>query len=554
MTDFRALLKFYLRALWYHRWAMLAFTWAICIVGWACIVALPDQYTATTRVQVDADRPLAPLLREIMGPIDPDQQMLAMRVDLLSTPAMESVVQRAGILGPHATESDVRREAAIVGRHVRLIIKDLKYFDISYDDTSPSRAQRIIESLINTLIERNVAAARREMERALRFVEAQIVGYEVRLRDAEARLAEFQREHGGDIGTPQGYARRLEELSGEQQKLKADHNAKIWQRDRIRAELQRTPEWLTEQQLAGPGGLSPRQEYLERLREKYAELSAHYTDSHPDVAALKAQISEAENELTKETPAKGRAAAAAAGHKLPNPNYYRLQQDLLNVEAQIVNAKLQTDAVESSIQNLHALSSQLPDIEAQTSQLNRDYDVVRASYAKLIERREAILLAQNMAGEKTAVAFQIVERPQTSNAPTGPNRPMFLTAVAVAGLAASIGYVVIAVTLAGEPPGTLEGLRAIVNRPVIGVISMLRRQRPLRTAASISAFATAWVALLAIFTGLVYVYFYGLTRYQPRFANLTPQSWSIVSASSEACDTNLASTTSTDPSRRGACH
>jgi polysaccharide chain length determinant protein (PEP-CTERM system associated) len=551
MMDFKALVNFYARALWCHRWTILGVAWGICIVGWASIVALPDQYTARARVQVDADRPLAPLLRDILGAIDPDQQMVAMRADLLSTPAMESVVQRAGILGPDATQADIRVEASAIARRVRLLVRDRNIFDISYDDTEPWRAQRIMESIVDTLVDRNVAAARRETERALRFIDTQIRSYDVRLRDAEARLAEFQRQHGGELGTSQGYTRRLEELSADEQRLKADHNAKIWQRDRLRAELHRTPEWLSE--AAALGAMTPRQEYLESLRQKYAELlSKQYTDNHPDVAVLKAQIIEAEDRLGTGSP--GRTNFTAAARKVPNPNYQRFQQDLLSVETQIVSAQLQREAVASSIESLRAMSSQLPEIEAQTAQLDRDYNVVRASYAKLIERREAILLAQNMAGEKTAVVFQALEKPQTSNAATGPNRPLFFTAVAAAGIGASVGYAFLKISLAGEAAGTLEGLRAIVNRPVIGIISTLRRRRPLRTATSVSAFAIAWLTLVAMFGGLVYVYFYQLTQFQPSLANLTQRSWFISTASSEPCDPNLAAITLLNPSRRAACH
>lgn len=547
--DYRALVNFYARALWCHRWAILGIAWGICIVGWITIIALPDHYTARARVQVDADRPLAPLLRDIVGTIDPDQQMVTMRADLLSTSSMESVVQRAGILGPDATQTDIRVEGMAIARGVRILVKDRNMFDISYDHTEPWRALRIIQSIVDTLVDRNVAAARREAERALRFIDTQIHSYEARLRDAEVRLADFQRQHGGELGTPQGYTRRLEELSADEQKLKADQNAKVWQRDRIRAELNRTPEWLPEQQLAAAGGSTPRQEYLESLRQKYAELlSKHYTDNHPDVAALKAQIIEAE-----ESPARARVAGPGP-RKVSNPNYQRLQQDLLNVEAQIVSTQLQREAVASSIESLRGMSSQLPDIEAQTAQLNRDYNIVRASYAKLIERREAILLAQNMAGENTAVAFLAVERPQISNAPTGPNRPLFFAAVAAAAIGASAGYAFLRIVLAGEAAGTLEGLRAIVNRPVIGIISMLQRRRPLRTATSLSAFAIAWLTLVAIFGGLVYVYFYQVTKFQPSLANLSRQSRFISSASSEPCDPNLAPIAWSDPSRRAACH
>lgn len=212
--------------------------------------------------------------------------------------------------------------------------------------------------------------------------------------------------------------------------------------------------------------------------------------------------------------------------------------------------------MDSSIQSLRTIESQIPEIEAQTAELNRDYKILQSSYAKLIERREAIRLAEDMEGANSAVAFQTVEKPRTSSAPIGPNRPLYFTAVTGAGIGGGIGYAILAVALAGEAPGTLEGLRAIVTRPVIGVVSMVRRRRPFRTAASLSTFAIGWLMLVVIFTGLVYVYSHQLTQFQPRgLANQIRQSWSMVIASSESCDTNLAPITGLHPPRRpAACH
>lgn len=506
MNDLKALAAFYMRSLWRRRWGILALTWIGCIAGWMVIVGLPDSYTSKAKVTVDADRLLAPLLRDIMGQTDPDQQMLAMQADLRSKPALQSVARKAEMVAGTATEAEENEAALNLARRVRLLIMDRSAFEISYEDRDPWRAQRVVQSIVDTLVERNLDAARRETEKALSFIDTEIQGYEGRLRQAEERLAEFQRQHGGEFGTTQGITRRLEELTSELQQSEAERKAKEWQRDRIYVELQRVPEWITEAQFAVSGGMSPAQDRLEQLRAQYDALTTRYTEKHPDVATLMAQILETEGRLLAEAKTAARTAAAPGARRLTNPTHQRLQQDLLSAEAQIIAAQRRGEAISASIASLRTMSSELPDIEAQLAQLNRDYNIVRASYGKLIERREALSLAQNMAGQKAAIVFQTVERPQLPTVPSSPNRPVLILAVAAASVAAGLGYGLVRIVIAGAGPGTIAAVRTISGYPVLGAISAVRRHELARTAASVCVFAALVLALAAILGGLIYVH------------------------------------------------
>ena len=43
----------YLRGMWQYRWYGVAVGWLVCVVGWAVVVMLPNQYEASARVYVD---------------------------------------------------------------------------------------------------------------------------------------------------------------------------------------------------------------------------------------------------------------------------------------------------------------------------------------------------------------------------------------------------------------------------------------------------------------------------------------------------------------------
>jgi polysaccharide chain length determinant protein (PEP-CTERM system associated) len=511
MVDIKALLAFYGRGFWRRKWTILALAWAVCVVGWIGVAALPDKYTVKSKVQVDTDRllPPTPLIREMTGQVDPDlqrtSQMASVRNELVSKEAMQDVVHSAQLLGPGATEVEEQVAAADLANRVHVLVVDQDVLDISYEDKEPRRAMRVVESVVGALVDRNVAAIRGQTEQALKFIDTQIDDYERRLRDAEGRLADFERQNGNSLSTSRDYTNRLQELTTEQQQLDAEQKAKTWQRDRIKDELQHTPEWLTEQQTSTGTATGQLQTHLEELRQQYAELSQRATDKHPDVVALKAQIQEAEKR-SAQAPSTAQYSAGTTIRKSPNSNYQALHQELINVEGELIAAQQRAESVNQSIATLRESSARLPDIEARTAQLNRDYDLVRASYSKLIERRETFAIALNMSKEKTAAAFRMVETPKMPVVPSGPDRALLSIAVGLGSLAFGFAYAAARMLLVDASPGTVEELRALVGRPVLGVLSIVRQRRPLRTAAQYSAFVTASLAFVVVLGGLVYAY------------------------------------------------
>jgi len=515
MLDIKALLIFYGRGFWRRRWNILALAWAVCILGWLGVAALPDKYTVKAKVQVDTDRllPPTPLVREVTGQVDPDlqraAQMTSVRNDLVSKDAMLQVVQSAKLLGAGVSEAQEQVAAADLANHVLVRVMDQDVLDISYENKDPRRALLVVESVVGALVDRNVAAIRTQTGQALKFIDTQIEDYEHRLRDAENRLADFERQNGGALSSSRDYTYRLQELTTQQQQLDAEQKAKTWQRDRIKDELQHTPEWLTEQQTTTGTASSQIQTHLEELRQQYAELSQRATDKHPDVVALKAQIQEAEKRANQ-SPSASQYSAGTVVRKSPNPNYQALHDELISVEGELIAAQQRAEAVDQSIASLRESSAKLPDIEARTAQLNRDYDLVRASYSKLIERRETFAIALNMTNEKTAAAFRVVEAPKLPVVPSGPDRALLSIAVGLGGLAFGFSYAAARMLLVDAGPGTIEELRAIVGHPVLGVISIVKQRQPMRAVAQYSAFATASLAFVVVLGGLVYAYKHAL--------------------------------------------
>ncbi len=87
---------------------------------------------------------------------------------------------------------------------------------------------------------------------------------------------------------------------------------------------------------------------------------------------------------------------------------------------------------------LRRLVDTVPEVEAEYSRLNRDYDVTRTQYNALRERLERARLSGD--AEHTGILkFNVVDPPSASFSPIFPNRPVLLFAVLFLGLAAGAG-------------------------------------------------------------------------------------------------------------------
>jgi hypothetical protein len=79
-----AILRRYIAAGSRHRWRALGVAWMICLVGWAGLYAIPNQWMSSTRVYADADAILGMLLRGIALDNSPAGQVEILQRTLLS--------------------------------------------------------------------------------------------------------------------------------------------------------------------------------------------------------------------------------------------------------------------------------------------------------------------------------------------------------------------------------------------------------------------------------------------------------------------------------------
>lgn len=514
----------YARGAWKRRWLALAVAWLVCLVGWAVIATLPNQYSVTTRVYVDTDSLLAPLLKGLTVEPNLTQQVQVMQRTLLSRPNIERVIRMADL--DLKARNQLEHEALVDSLSSRIeILGDRgarNLFAIRYDSNDAAEALRVVQSLLTIFVESNVGDTRREMEQAQAFLNRQIADYERQLQEAEKRLAEFKQQNIGKLPEEGTSYQALALSEAQVQNARRELEEAQIRLDSINRQLRETPPTLAVESapvvmIEGGRRLSSEEETLtQRLKELQTSLDSltlRFTEKHPDVIQTRRQIATVQADLEgarKRAEAEGRNAPAGAPGSgrarstVSNPVYEQLRIRLGDAEANLELARRRLAEAEANYKQRLAASAEAAALEARQANLNRDYNVIKKQYDELLARRESARLAQAKDDRRdTSMSFRIVEPPTQPSKPSGPPRLMYASAVLLAGLAAGAGLAVL-LTLLDDSMTTIAKMRRTFAYPVLGAVSRLTTSvERRRKAMAIVGFAAATGALVVVYGGVM---------------------------------------------------
>ena len=182
----------YLKASWRYRWYAVILAWSLSMIGWAVVYRLPDQYEASARVHVDTQSILRPLLAGLAVQPNTDQMVSMMARTLMSRPNLEKVIRMADLDIKLKTPEE--REGRINALSKQLKIGTAgseNLYVISYQNTNPVEAKRVVQSLLTIFVEGSLGDKRKDSDSARRFLDEQLKAHGEKLVAAENAVTEL---------------------------------------------------------------------------------------------------------------------------------------------------------------------------------------------------------------------------------------------------------------------------------------------------------------------------------------------------------------------------
>lgn len=499
MGELHVLIRRYATAAWRYRWATIAFAWVVALLGWLGVMHIPNQYEASSRVYVNADAVLTPLLKGIAASASVENQLSLLERTLLSRPNLEKLIAETDldlqITGPADLEVMEQRLA----KQIKLVHTTENLFTISYRNTNPRLAYDVVNTILTIFVESKTGNNRSEMNNAEAFIDQQLADYEKQLRATEQRRAAFMAKYIDLLPGDNGIS-RLDAQRNALRQLEAELADTVAKQNLIEKQIAATPAMVPAGSVAANGGgAAPVDPAVQAAQRRLAELRMRFTDKSPEVIAARQQL-----EALRQTSTVGPAPTTSHGkpNEVPNPLLDPLKMSLLQVATNVASLQRQVATATQETARLQAEARNVPELQAQFTNMNRDYQVLRTNYEALLTRREAMKIGKAADTKANKIQLQIVDPPQVPQVPVAPNRPLLITGVFLLAVGGGVGIAVL-LSQFDQSFHTLDDLRSF-GLPVAGSISLLGSVSRWRQAGALAVFSVGLVVLGLVYGGLLY--------------------------------------------------
>jgi polysaccharide chain length determinant protein (PEP-CTERM system associated) len=344
-------------------------------------------------------------------------------------------------------------------------------YSITYGNADPKLAKSVVESLLTIFIEGSFGDKKQDSANAVRFIDEQIKQYEEKLINAENAIKEFKLKNSTLVPGREGdFGGRLMQAEDQLSQARLELMEAEQARNSIKNQIAHEQPAVESSAAPAPAPASNPEldARLEALNKTLDGYRLQFTEQHPDVIATKRLIAQLEARKVQE--AKTPTTSTTIGRNY-SPVLQQLKVALSDAEARVASMRTRVDEYSTRVAKLRALKTAVPEMEAQFTQLNRDYEVNKANYEKLVASRDAAKLSGDLSATTEMIAFRIIDPPTVPLKPTGPHRPRLFAIVffgaLVAGLAAGFLLTQIRPTFV-----SLAHLREVTGLPVLGSVSM----------------------------------------------------------------------------------
>jgi protein tyrosine kinase modulator len=479
MQDIIDLALSYLRAVWMRRWFALAIAWVVCIVGWAVVMKMPNQYEASARINIDTQSFLKPLLRGLTFSTSPNQQIQLMVTTLLSRPNLEKIARMTDLDLSVKTDQEMDELLEDLKGNIRLGKqgRGQDLYTVSFQDESRDVAKRVVQAVLTVFVENTLGENRQESVTAKRFLDSEIKEYEQRLKDSEARLVEFKRKNLDYISTGgSDYYQRLQKAMGDVESSRLILTEAIRQRDSIKEQIEDQEDELSFVfEFSDTESSSTYDHRIAALQANLDGMFLKYTDKHPDVVTLKSQLTDLEAKRDEELSAR----AESGSMETENPVLQSLKLSYGNAKSQVAALRARVNAYGKRVEKLQQLVHTIPAVEAQMSDLNRDYAVVKRKHQELLTRREQAQITQKASQASDDIEFRVVDPARVPFEPAGPPRIIYMTAVLLVGVVIGIA-VSLLLALLKPAYSSVRMLALTTGLPVLGTVSLVEKPQQIK--------------------------------------------------------------------------
>ncbi len=378
-------------------------------VGFAAVALLvlvvgfliPKKYVSETTILALEQNIVKELTAGVAVSTSLNDRAAMIRDVIFSRKVMLQILDDGGWMARKPTPVEQERYMNEIARRTSISGGKDNLIRLSYHDSDPQRAYTVVTRMAELFMAQVREAKARESRDAFRFIDSQVQAYQQKLGEVENRMTAYREKHPDFVlNADQVANERLTDLRRQVEASKLELAQQRSIESTLAAQLSATsPTQSGGTTLIRGATTDP------RLKELQSQLNAallSYTDQHPDVVRLRAQLAEAQSEGTG-------SGAVYGSSSQSNPFYVQLRGRLSDVRSQIAGLQSRIEAGTSMTQSEFERGRRASDGDQAGMELSSDYQVYRDLYQKLLSRRETARVSMNLDAEQSGIGFRIQE-------------------------------------------------------------------------------------------------------------------------------------------------
>jgi polysaccharide chain length determinant protein (PEP-CTERM system associated) len=471
MSEFYFRIYQLLAAAWRRRYVLLTPVLIMPVVGFVAANMSAKNYNAHTSLLIQETANMNPFLQDFAVSAMLKERMGAMRTLLHSRHVLARVAEQQGLID--ATMSAEKRDRVIrrLSSALQVSTPGKNLIRIDYRSSEPQGMKETLEQVSEEFIEQLLAPERSSMQDSALFLEQQLEHRRRDLELAEQRLADFKDQHVTDL--PELHASNITRYTELKQSL-AEKQAAMAGASKslggLDAQLSKTDPVI--------GRL---EEQIIRLKGDLALLRSRYTDNHSEVQAALRKLNSLEKER-QENLLKSRRDVDTTklwqiASNLDSSAEDGSRQPLLISQLEsLQRSRNQVDGLGEEINSLEGVLGELEskmsgygDLERTLIKLERDLDVKRELYDRLLERYEMARITGSLSLFEQTKRVKVIDQPYTPTAPSNFPALIFVLAGIFGGMFMGISLSVL-LEIADNSVRYRGQLEALAGVPVLGKI------------------------------------------------------------------------------------
>ncbi|MFC1888595.1 GumC family protein [Thermodesulfobacteriota bacterium] len=396
-------------------------------------------------------------------------------------------------------------------------------FTITYKSGSPETAHKVTGELASLYINQNSRKIEKRLDDTTTYLEAKKLDLERDVSSLEKKIAEFKELHINEM--PELLDMNIETLRDLETELEGQQAEILNLKERnleLEGNLRKTKPYSQIIQATGEKVMSP-EDKLDALRFDYLSKRASMSEKHPDIIALKREISELESVVSRKqrlidtekrlTTLEAEYAAMSGRMNPRHPDMVRMSGEIAQVRQEIetlsgelaqqqetatrnpdnpayIDLQTQLDITNLNIKEAEAKLLRLearasicrgqveatPNVEKAYLALTRNYDTLKNEYEDILNMITDAEAAKGIEANQKGERFSILDKATLPEKPSEPNVPLIVMLGLVLSLSVALGCVYLA-EFTDESVRTAEEVQSATGLPVLSAIPYIHDEK-----------------------------------------------------------------------------